>query len=47
MPVTDICREHGIYRATYYKWKAKIWGHGYLRAETSEETGNRKLKQAT
>ena len=26
MPVTDICREHGICRATYYKWKSKYGG---------------------
>ena len=26
VPITDICREHGICRATYYKWKAKYGG---------------------
>ena len=26
MPVTDICREHGIGRSTHYKWKSKYWG---------------------
>jgi len=26
VPVTDICREHGICRATYYKWKSKYGG---------------------
>jgi putative transposase len=24
--VTDICREHGISSATYYKWKSKYGG---------------------
>ncbi len=23
MPIADLCREHGISRSAYYKWKAK------------------------
>lgn len=26
MPVVDICREHGIGNATFYKWRAKFGG---------------------
>jgi putative transposase len=26
MPVKDICRQHGISDATYYKWKSKYGG---------------------
>jgi len=26
VPVMDICREHGIGKSTYYKWKAKYGG---------------------
>jgi len=26
VPVTDICREYGISRSAYYKWKAKYGG---------------------
>lgn len=47
MKVADICREHGISQATYYKWKSKYGG-----METSDvkrlqdlETENRRLKQ--
>jgi len=29
MPVTDICREHGINRSAYYKMEVQILGHGY------------------
>jgi len=47
MPVTDICREHGIFRATYYKWKSKYWGMDIheLRHLRQLETENRRLKQ--
>lgn len=45
--VTDICREHGISKSTYYNWKAKYGG-----MEASElsrlrqlETENRRLKE--
>jgi len=26
MPVLDLCREHGISTATFYKWRAKYGG---------------------
>jgi putative transposase len=26
MPVPDLCREHGISSATFYKWRAKFGG---------------------
>ncbi len=47
MPVTDICREHGICRATYYKWKSKYWGMDIheLKHLRQLETENRRLKQ--
>ena len=42
----DICREHGISRATFYNWKCKYGGMGVqevkLLKELQEE--NRKLK---
>jgi transposase-like protein len=32
----EVCRKHGISSATFYKWKAKYWGHGYLGRPASE-----------
>ena len=26
IPVTELCREHGISSATFYKWRAKYGG---------------------
>lgn len=26
IPVTELCREHGMGQATFYKWKAKFGG---------------------
>ena len=26
IPVTDLCREHGMSQASFYKWKAKFGG---------------------
>ena len=26
LPVSDICREHGISQATFFKWKSKYGG---------------------
>ena len=40
VPVNDICREHGVSRSTYYKWKAKFGGMG-----TSELARMRELEK--
>jgi putative transposase len=43
----DICREHGISPATYYKWKAKYGGMEASDVKRLQEleTENRRLKQ--
>jgi putative transposase len=45
--VKDICREHGISSATYYKWKSKYGGMeaSDVRRMRELEDENRKLKQ--
>ena len=47
MAITEICREHGIGRSTYYKWKSKYWGMDIreLKHLRELETENRRLKQ--
>ena len=47
VPITDICREHGISRSAYYKWKAKYGGMDVheLKHLRELETENRRLKQ--
>ena len=47
MPITDLCREHGIGRSTYYKWKSKYWGMDIqeLKHLRKLETENCRLKQ--
>jgi putative transposase len=47
MPVTDICREHGISRSAYYKRKSKYGGMDMheLKRLRGFETENRRLKQ--
>jgi len=45
--VADVCREHGISDATYYKWRSKFGGmeiHEAKRLRTLEDE-NRRLKQ--
>ncbi len=45
--VSDVCREHGISDASYYKWKSKYSGmeiHEAKRLRTLEDE-NRRLKQ--
>ena len=45
--VADVCREHGISDATYYKWRSKYGGmeiHEAKRLRTLEDE-NRRLKQ--
>ena len=46
-PVPDLCREHGISSATFYKWRAKFGGmDASLMARTKElEEENRRLKK--
>jgi putative transposase len=47
MKVADICREHGISQATYYKWKSKYGGMEASDVKRLQEleTENRRLKQ--
>lgn len=46
-PVPDLCREHGISSATFYKWRAKFGGMDVsLMAKMKElEEENRRLKK--
>lgn len=45
--VTDLCREHGMSSATYYKWKSKYGGMeaSDIRRMKELEAENAKLKQ--
>ena len=46
-PVPDLCREHGVSTATFYKWRAKFGGMDLsLMAKMKEfEDENRRLKK--
>lgn len=46
-PVPDLCREHGVSTATFYKWRAKFGGMDVsLMAKMKElEDENRRLKK--
>ena len=46
-PVPDLCREHGISNATFYKWRSKFGGmDASLMARMKElEDENRRLKK--
>ena len=47
LKVSDLCRQHGISKATYYRWKSKYGGMEVSEAKrlrTLEEE-NRRLKQ--
>ena len=46
-PVTELCREHGISTATFYKWRAKFGGmDASLMTRLRElEEENRRLKK--
>lgn len=46
-PVPDLCREHGVSSATFYKWRAKFGGMDVsLMAKMKElEEENRRLKK--
>ena len=47
MPVPELCREHGISSATFYKWRSKYGGmDSSLMARVKElEEENRRLKK--
>ena len=47
IPVPDLCREHGMSSATFYKWRAKYGGmDASLMARMKElEEENRRLKK--
>ena len=47
IPVPELCREHGISSATFYKWRAKLGGmDASLMARMRElEDENRRLKK--
>ena len=47
MKTAEICRQHGISAATYYKWKAKFGGLEVSEARRLRqlEEENRRLKQ--
>lgn len=46
-PVPDVCRQHGISNATFYKWRAKFGGMDVsMMARMKElEDENRRLKK--
>jgi len=46
-PVPELCREHGVSSATFYKWRAKFGGmDASLMARLKElEAENRRLKK--
>ena len=46
-PVPDLCREHGVSNATFYKWRAKFGGmDASLMARMKDlEEENRRLKK--
>ena len=47
MPVKEVCRQHQISSACYYKWKSKFGGLGVseLRRNRELEAENSKLKR--
>ena len=47
LSVSDLCREHGMSRATFYKWRSKFGGmDASLMARLKElEAENRRLKK--
>ena len=49
MKTAEVCRQHGISEATYYKWKAKYGGLEVSDARRLRqlEDENRRLKQIT
>ena len=47
IPLSDLCREHGFGKSTYYKWKSKYGGMdaSALRRMKELEEENQRLKQ--
>lgn len=47
VPVAELCREHGISSATFYKWRAKYGGMdvSMMSQMKSLEDENRRLKR--
>ncbi len=47
VPIPELCREHGMSNATFYKWRAKYGGmDASLMAQMKElEAENRRLKK--
>lgn len=47
IPVTELCREHGMGQATFYKWKAKYGGMDASMIKELKElrTENARLKK--
>ena len=46
-PVSDLCREHGMSNATFYKWRAKYGGMdaSLMKRMKELEDENRRLKR--
>ena len=47
VPVSELCREHGMSNASFYKWRAKYGGMGasMVSQMKSMEDENRRLKR--
>ena len=47
MPVAELCREHGMSDATFYKWRAKFGGMdaSMMKRMKELEAENRRLKK--
>ena len=46
VPIPELCREHGMSSASFYKWRAKYGGDASLMGRMKElENENRRLKK--
>ena len=47
VPVAELCREHGMSNASFYKWRAKYWGMdaSMVSQMKAMEEENRRLKR--
>ena len=47
MPVSELCREHGMSSASFYKWRAKFGGMDAFMVSQMKTTAdeNRRLKR--